>query len=37
VNALGASAEDVKNLMGLAKGEVQRKFGVLLEEEIQIV
>jgi UDP-N-acetylmuramate dehydrogenase len=37
VNALGANAKDVKNLIALAKGEVKRKFGISLEEEVQIV
>jgi len=37
VNSLGASAEDVKKLMTLAKAEVKKKFGVALEEEVQIV
>ena len=37
VNALGASAMDVQNLIALAKAEVKKKFGVKLEEEVQIV
>lgn len=37
VNSLGASAGDVRNLMALAKAEVKRKFGIALEEEVQIV
>ncbi|HVO28414.1 MAG TPA: UDP-N-acetylmuramate dehydrogenase [Candidatus Paceibacterota bacterium] len=37
VNVLGASSEDVKALMALAKAEVKRKFDVDLEEEVQIV
>jgi UDP-N-acetylmuramate dehydrogenase len=37
VNALGATADDVQHLMALAKSEVKRKFGVILEEEVQIV
>jgi UDP-N-acetylenolpyruvoylglucosamine reductase len=34
VNVLNATANDVKNLIQLAKGEVKRKFGIDLEEEI---
>jgi UDP-N-acetylmuramate dehydrogenase len=37
VNVLGAGAGDVKNLIALAKSEVKRKFGVALEEEVQVV
>lgn len=37
VNVLGAGSGDVKNLIGLAKAEVKRKFGIVLEEEVQIV
>lgn len=37
VNALNATAVDVKNLITLAKAEVKKKFGVALEEEVQIV
>jgi UDP-N-acetylmuramate dehydrogenase len=37
VNILGASSVDVENLMLLAKTEVKKKFGVVLEEEIQTV
>jgi UDP-N-acetylmuramate dehydrogenase len=37
VNVLGANSGDVKRLMGLAKTEVKNKFGVVLDEEVQIV
>jgi UDP-N-acetylmuramate dehydrogenase len=37
VNILGAASFDVQNLMLLARTEVKRKFGVVLEEEIQTV
>ncbi len=37
VNALNASSCDAKSLITLAKAEVYKKFGVQLEEEIQIV
>jgi UDP-N-acetylmuramate dehydrogenase len=37
VNVLNAHAADVKNLITLAKSEVNQKFGVLLEEEVQII
>jgi UDP-N-acetylmuramate dehydrogenase len=37
VNVLNAGAGDVKNLIVLAKAEVKRKFGVALEEEVQVV
>jgi UDP-N-acetylmuramate dehydrogenase len=37
VNVLNAGAGDVKNLIALAKAEVKRKFGVALEEEVQVV
>ena len=37
VNVLGAAAEDVKNLMMLAKLQVKKKFGIQLEEEVQVV
>jgi len=37
VNILDASAPDVQNLITLAKAEVKKKFGVVLEEEIQII
>jgi len=37
VNVLGAKAEDVQTLIALAKAEVGRRFGVELEEEVQIV
>lgn len=35
VNILNASANDVKNLIQLAKKEVKKKFGLNLEEEIE--
>ncbi len=34
INVLDASSEDVKSLIKLVKGEVKRKFGVILEEEV---
>jgi UDP-N-acetylmuramate dehydrogenase len=37
VNALEATAFDIKTLLTLAKSTVQQKFGVTLEEEVQIV
>lgn len=37
VNTLGATADDVRALISLAKAEVARKFGVTLEEEVQVV
>jgi UDP-N-acetylmuramate dehydrogenase len=37
VNVLSANAHDVNVLIGLAKAEVLRKFGVQLEEEVQII
>lgn len=37
VNVGGASAEDVKKLIGLVKSTIKTKFGVELEEEIQYV
>ena len=37
VNTLGAGSEDVKNLITLAKFEVHKKFGVTLEEEVELV
>ena len=37
VNVLGATSKDVKNLIELVKDEVLDKFGVGLEEEIQIL
>lgn len=37
VNALDATAFDVKTLLSLAKVSVRKKFGLELEEEIQIV
>lgn len=37
VNVLGAQSSDVKELIALAKFAVKEKFGVELEEEVQIV
>ena len=37
VNALGAEAKDVASLVMLAKAEVRRRFGVRLEEEVQML
>ena len=37
VNVLSACASDVKKLINLAKKEVKDKFGIELEEEVQIV
>lgn len=37
VNVLRADARDVADLIGLAKSEVYRQFGVNLEEEVQLV
>lgn len=37
VNALGAGSWDVAVLMLLAKEVVQRKFGIRLEEEVQVI
>lgn len=37
VNVLGAGSPEVKELIQLAKSAVKQKFGLLLEEEIQIV
>jgi len=37
VNVLSASSRDVKNLIKLAKSEIFDKFGVELEEEIEIL
>ena len=37
VNALGAEAKDVASLVTLAKAEVRRRFGVRLEEEVQML
>ncbi len=37
VNVLRAGSRDVKDLIALAKDEVSRKFGVALEEEVQLV
>jgi UDP-N-acetylmuramate dehydrogenase len=37
VNVLNATACDAKSLIGLAKAEVHKKFGLKLEEEVQLV
>ncbi len=37
VNTLGAGSVDVKNLIMLAKAEVRKKFGIGLEEEVQLL
>jgi UDP-N-acetylmuramate dehydrogenase len=37
VNVLNAGSDDVKSLMGLAKAQVFKKFGVVLKEEVQII
>ena len=37
INTGGATARDVRALIGLVKAEVQKKHGVLLEEEIRII
>lgn len=37
VNVLNAASVDVKNLVALAKSEVKKRFGVQLEEEVQIL
>jgi UDP-N-acetylmuramate dehydrogenase len=37
VNALGAGSSDVANLITLAKAEVDRKFAIHLEEEVQLL
>jgi UDP-N-acetylmuramate dehydrogenase len=37
VNVLGAGSPDVHSLITLAKAEVRRKFGVSLEEEVQLL
>ena len=37
VNVLGAESRDVKALIELAKAEVWNRFGVQLEEEVQII
>ncbi len=37
VNVLGAQSSDVKELIALAKSVVKEKFGIELEEEVQIV
>jgi UDP-N-acetylmuramate dehydrogenase len=37
VNVLGARSPDVAHLIQLTKAEVKKKFGIVLEEEVQIV
>ena len=37
VNVLGARSSDVQNLITLAKAEVKKKFGIPLEEEVQLL
>jgi UDP-N-acetylmuramate dehydrogenase len=37
VNVLGAQSSDVQNLITLAKAEVRKKFGIALEEEVQLL
>ena len=37
VNALGAKASDIKKLIALVKKEVKNKFGIDLEEEVQML
>jgi UDP-N-acetylmuramate dehydrogenase len=37
VNTLGAGSGEVNNLITLAKAEVHRKFGINLEEEVQLL
>jgi UDP-N-acetylmuramate dehydrogenase len=37
VNVLDAASPDVQNLISLAKAEVRRKFGIGLEEEVQMI
>lgn len=37
VNTLGATSDEVKNLIALVKGVVRTKFNVELEEEVQII
>ena len=37
INTGGAKAKDIKKLITLAKEKVREKFGIELEEEIQIV
>lgn len=37
VNVLGAGSTDVMNLIVLAKAEVRKKFGIPLEEEVQLL
>lgn len=37
VNTLAAGSDDVRNLILLAKAEVRKKFGIGLEEEVQLL
>lgn len=37
VNVLGAESSDVHDLITLAKAEVHKKFGIRLEEEVQMI
>ena len=37
VNVLAASSTDVKSLITLAKAKVSGKFGIVLEEEVQLL
>jgi UDP-N-acetylmuramate dehydrogenase len=37
VNVLGAGSPDVINLIILAKAEVKKKFGISMEEEVQLL
>ncbi|MDZ4260538.1 MAG: UDP-N-acetylmuramate dehydrogenase [Candidatus Sungbacteria bacterium] len=37
INQGGGLSDDVRALIGLAKEEVRKKFGILLEEEIQMI
>jgi UDP-N-acetylmuramate dehydrogenase len=37
VNVLGARSPDVQDLITLAKAEVRKKFGIALEEEVQLL
>ena len=37
INAGNAKAEDIKSLIEITKGEIRKKFGIEMEEEIQIV
>jgi len=37
VNVLGAQSSDVQDLITLAKAEVRKKFGIPLEEEVQLL